>query len=401
MTAARRIQRRALGLALIAAMVGSPPPPAYAEGVLLKDVPPLPEGTALFQSEAKFARRGKFGGYAMRPSKYGLFADPKVHIEGSPEGIQIRYRKSPDPSFCGAYLIVLGDLSQFATMTFWIKGKKGGEAFELGLNDTISNKREDAVLAGSIYRYLPNGITTDWQRVTVPLGDFFGTDLTRVFGMVFNFNEQEEGTFWIDGLEFHREQRVDREEQIKQAGQLLLDDFDHSNLNGLGRKANAYKRLPSICEFSRVENPRVGDRPGRSLRLDYSKQATGWCGYYTLLNQIDGEFFDLASYKEVRFWVRGAQGGETFEVGMADRSWLTIGDSVKAGTVEKYLPGGVTAEWQEVVIPLSDFGKLDWSQMGSFVVNFYKQGKGTLFLDDLRFVRKSDQDLLKEWEDQK
>ena len=60
----------------------------------------------------------------------------------------------------------------------------------------------------------------------------------------------------------------------------------------------------------------------------------------------------------------------------------------------------MTREWQEVVIPLTDFGKLDWSQMGSFVINFYKQGKGTLYVDDLRFIRKSDQDLLQEWEGQ-
>jgi len=245
--------------------------------------------------------------------------------------------------------------------------------------------------------------------VVVPLEDFFGADLTRVYSIVFDFNEEGEGNFWIDGLKFHKEVLVDRAAQITQAGELMLDNFDHSNLNLLGRKANTYKRLPSVCEFSRVISkpvPGTGTVPGteqvnRSLQLDYDKQAVGWCGYYTLLNQIDGEFFDLTPYKEVRFWVRGAKGGEAFEVGMADRSWLTIGDSVKAGMENKFLPKGVTPSWQEVVIPLSDFGKLDWSQMGSFVINFYKQGKGTLFLDNLRFVRKSDKDLLNEWEGQK
>ena len=373
-------------------------PPPRPEGIVLKDVPPLPEGTVLFDAEAKFGRRGRFGGYAMRPSKYGVHYDRKVHLAGSEEGMFFRYRKFPDPSFSGAYLIVLGDLSRFSAISFWIKGAKGGETFEIGVNDTISNKREDAVLAGSIHRYLPQGLTTEWQEVVVPLEDFFGADFSRTYSIVFNFNEEGEGTFWIDRLRFHEQPLVDREAQIVSKEELLLDDFDHSNMNLLGRKANAYKRLPSVCEFSRVEDPRVG-KHGRSLRLDFEKQGTGWCGYYTLLNQIDGAYFDLTPYKEVRFWVSGAKGGETFEIGMADRSWLTIGDSVKAGPVEKYLPHGVTTKWQEVVIPLSDFGKLDWSQMGSFVVNFYKLGKGTLFVDELRFIRKSDQDLLKEWEE--
>lgn len=384
----------------------------FAEPTPLADVPPLPEGTVLFDGEARFAQRGRIGGYAMRPSKYGIYPDRKVHREGSEESIFVRYRKLPYPSFCGTYLIVVGDLSQYATMSFWIKGAAGGEAFEIGMNDVISNKREDAVIVGSIYRYLPGGVTTEWQEVRVPLSDFFGVDLARVYSVVLNFNEEGEGAFWVDGFTFHREVLVYRENQIEMAGQLLLDDFNHSDVNLLGRKANAYKRLPSVCTFSReavspsAPTPGVDqDIPGveaetnRALRLDFEKASTGWCGYYTLLNQIDGAYYDLSGYKEVAFFVRGAQGGELFEIGMADRSWLTIGDSVKAGEITRYLPKGVTTEWQEVVISLSDFGKLDWTQMGSFVINFNRPGEGVIYIDNLRFIRKTEQDLLREWEE--
>jgi len=307
-----------------------------AEGAVpLKEVPPMPEGTVLFDHEARFGDRGQQGGYAMKPSKYGVWVDAKtVRPGGSPQGAScVRYNKVPGPSFTGIYTIILGDLSPYRTMTFWIKGAKGGESFEIGMNDTISNKREDAVMAGSIYRYLPGGITPEWQRVTIPLEDFFGTDLKRVYSIVFNFNEDGKGTFWMEGPFFHPEAMVDREQQVVDKGELLLDNFDHSDLNLMGRKANAFKRLPSTCEFSRVERPRRGDH-GRSLRIDFRKEATGWCGYYTLLNQIDGAYYDLSSFKEVRFWVRGAEGGEPFEVGMADRSWITIGDSVKITDID-------------------------------------------------------------------
>ncbi len=374
--------------------------PVFAEVVALSDVAPLPAGTALFESEQRFADRGRAGGYAMKPSQYGVYYDDHVRREDSEgEAIFIRYRKAPSPSFCGAYVVILGDLSRYAAMTFWIKGAKGDETFELGLNDTISNKREDAVLSGSIHRYLPSGVTTEWQRVQVPLEDFFGADLERVYSLVFNFNEEGEGTFWIEGLSFHTEVLGSREDEMVAQGELLLDDFDHSDLNLLGRKANAYKRLPSVCRFSRVAGPRRGEK-GRSLRLDFDKRATGWCGYYTLLNQIDGGYYDLSPYKKVTFWVKGGRGGESFEIGMADKSWLTIGDSVKAGTIEKYLASGVTTEWQEVVIPLADFGRLDWTQMGSFVINFHRPGSGAIFLEDLRLIRKTQEDLLKEWEEE-
>ena len=121
------------------------------------------------------------------------------------------------------------------------------------------------------------------------------------------------------------------------------------------------------------------------MRLDYKKEGTGWCGYYTLLNEIDGAYYDLSWYDKLTFMVKGEKGGEAFEIGMADRNWLTIGDSVKAGPIEKYLPGGVTTVWQEVTVPLQDFGLLDFSQMGSFVINFYKKQEGVLYVDDLKF----------------
>ncbi|PIQ82996.1 MAG: hypothetical protein COV76_00650 [Candidatus Omnitrophica bacterium CG11_big_fil_rev_8_21_14_0_20_64_10] len=372
-------------------------PAAGDEGVPLAEAPPLPAGTVLFDSEAQFGGRGRVGGFASDPSKYAVYYDQPGHT-GIPDAVAFRYRKVPGPSFSGSYVIIRGDLSGYQTLTFWVKGARGGEAFELGMNDTVSNKREDAVFIGSIYRYLPGGVTQAWQQVRVPLADFYGPDLSRVYTLVFLFNEEGEGRFWVDDIRLHTEPLVDREAPIREAGELWVDDFDHSDVNLLGRKANAYKRLPSVAEFTRVAQPRIGES-GRSLKLSFDKRAAGWCGYYTLFNQIDGAYFDMSPYKAIAFWVRGGKGAESFEIGMADRSWLTIGDSVKAGPIEKYLPKGVTTRWQEVVIPLADFGKLEWGQMGSFTINLHETGRGVVYLENLRLIRKTDEDLLKEWEE--
>ncbi|MBI4313412.1 MAG: hypothetical protein HY594_01205 [Candidatus Omnitrophica bacterium] len=391
---------------------------AFAQGVPLEKVPPLPERTQLFAAERQFGYRGKVGGFALKPCKYGVFPDEKVWFPGKNGELPkhaatyFRYKKVPGIPFVGTYIIVMGDLSGYSTMTFWIKGKKGGETFEIGMNDTISNKREDAVFVGSIYRYLPRGVTPEWQQVVVPLEDFFGPDLSRVYSLVFNYNEEGGGEFWVDQLEFHNALLVDRQAEIKAQGYLLLDNFDHSDLNLLGRKTNAFKRLPSICIHTRVpEAAHYAEADGatssgrshgtgRGLKLDYQKEAGGWCGYYTLLNQIDGDSFDATGYKAVTFMVRGENGGESFEIGMADKNWQTIGDSVKAGSIEKYLPKGVTRQWQEVVIPLADFGKLDFSQMGSWVINFHKSGRGAVHLDDVILVKKTEQEILDEWDDE-
>jgi hypothetical protein len=89
--------------------------------------------------------------------------------------------------------------------------------------------------------------------------------------------------------------------------------------------------------------------------------------------------------------VKGKKGGENFTIGLADKSWVIIGDSLKAGTVNQYLNNGVTTEWQEVVIPLCDFGLLDLTEMGSFVIDFHRKQKGTIWIDDLKFLLKDEQ----------
>jgi len=190
---------------------------------------------------------------------------------------------------------------------------------------------------------------------------------------------------------------VGREFDIENQGYLLLDDFDHSLLNLLGRKTNAYKKLPSVCRHSLTTEEKY--EGAGSLKLDFVKKGSGWCGYYSLLNQVDGKFYDLSMFKSVSFMVKGKDGEEIFEIGMADRNWVIIGDSLKAGPVTKYLPGGVTKVWQEVIIPLEDFGALDFTDMGSFVINFHKVGKGAIYIDNLKFLKKTEEDMLKEWEE--
>ncbi len=430
------MRSRSLSPVAIFLLLAAAAPGATERGDTLTSLPPVAESTVFFDAEVKFGYRGKVGVYAFPPSVAGTFFDERVRCPGVPpawmlkketpvvfppvtitpleellganlirevqgeliqqglevaapgESICVMYDLRPGMTFCGAYIILLADLTNYPCLSFMIKGEKGGETFELGMNDTISNKREDAVVAGSIYRYLPGGITTNWQQVVIPIGDFFGADLSRAYSLVFMCNEPGVGRFWIDDFQFHKALLVDRPAEIRRAGQLVADNFDHSDVNLLGQKCGTYKKLPSACRGSRVETPRWG-RSGRSLRLEYDRKGTGWCGYYTLLNQIDGKFFDLSRYDAVSFMVRGERGGETFELGMADRNWINIGDSLKAGAVSKYLPGGVSTQWQRVSIPLKDFGTLDFSDMGAFVINFFEKGAGAIYIDDLAFHLKA------------
>jgi hypothetical protein len=396
------------------------------------EIPPLPAGTQLADHEKLFAYRGRIGFFRLPPSVMGCYFDSEVNytaeedrIAGEAkekrksaeqyflengieikdkeiwhdnESIKVMYDYKPvGRSFCGAYLMFFGDLSQYGTMTFMIKGENGGEQFQIGMNDAISNKREDAVFIGSINRFVPGGrVTRDWQIVRINMREFFGPDLSKVMSLVFDINEESRGTFWIDDLRLYKDVLYNPIEEVHEKGYLLLDNFDFSYLNLLGRKTNTYKKLPSVCLHSLDDKVFYGDS-GKSLRLDFDKQGTGWSGYYSMLNQVDGEWFDLSEFDKVSFMVKGAKGGENFEIGMADKNWVIIGDSLKGGTIGDYLPGGVTTEWQEVVIPLSNFGLLDLTEMGSFVINFITKHRGTIWIDDLKFYIKQEQEEEPDW----
>lgn len=197
------------------------------------------------------------------------------------------------------------------------------------------------------------------------------------------------------------------------APKLMIDDFEGTEVqNRLSGRTNVFQKAPSKAMISRRDDTIEGRRT-RVLLLRYDKQAEGgpygmggWCGYYTLLKkpshlvapvagaearpeQSEDEYLDGSARKAITFWVRGEQGGESFMVGLADRHWDKIGDSVKSEAIGKYLPAGkVTTQWQKAVVPLDTFF-VDYAKLGSIAISFetdaFPEGKGagTIYVDDL------------------
>lgn len=175
----------------------------------------------------------------------------------------------------------------------------------------------------------------------------------------------------------------------------LIDDFKGEE-NLLGGKSNVYQQEPSRALFSR----KVVERDGKNeavLMIKYDKKNKGgpydnggWCGYYTLL-KTDNAYFDISKYKNLTFWVKGAQGDENFKVGLADRHWEQAGDSIKSDQIGTYLKAGkITTDWQKATIPLNLF-LIDFSEMASLAICFESEcfpdgsGTGAVYIDDIAF----------------
>jgi hypothetical protein len=65
------------------------------------------------------------------------------------------------------------DARAFSTMSFWIRGRVGGERILLKVADEEWERREDAVPIGEVSAFLPSGrVGTEWQQAVVPMDRF-------------------------------------------------------------------------------------------------------------------------------------------------------------------------------------------------------------------------------------
>ncbi|HID60830.1 MAG TPA: PKD domain-containing protein, partial [Hadesarchaea archaeon] len=86
----------------------------------------------------------------------------------------------------------------------------------------------------------------------------------------------------------------------------------------------------------------------KSWEFVYNHASGVWGGVYTTWRH--GGIQDMSAYENLVFWVKGKSGGENFEI--------VVEDNIGAGgkvPITDYVT--VTTGWQEVSIPLSDFGE--------------------------------------------
>ncbi|MFH1779079.1 MAG: sugar-binding protein [Candidatus Omnitrophota bacterium] len=169
---------------------------------------------------------------------------------------------------------------------------------------------------------------------------------------------------------------------------ILIDDFNkgftsglfYERINSLGGYQGTWAKRPSYSLINKSSEDRIGEK-GKALVIEFKKEA-GWCGWYTLLNGLDA-----SRYNTLSFWVKGAEGGEKFDIGIADSEMQELEiDAVYIGSINAFLRKGVTKRWQEVKIPLSRIaGEVNFSSLGSVVFWFKYAGAGKIYVDDMMF----------------
>ena len=167
----------------------------------------------------------------------------------------------------------------------------------------------------------------------------------------------------------------------------MVDDFNQGNQNRLDGYYNKFEKTPSSTIVSPALDIFRGES-GKSLKINAKKGSKGFCGAWIHLFDFRAEtpkFLDVDYYAYLSFWVKGDQGGEKFTVKLADKRWIGLEDSKTIGSIEQFLPGGVTQTWSEVLVPLSAARSLNLNELGGITFDFSYPGEHTIYIDDVAF----------------
>ncbi|MBN1899028.1 MAG: hypothetical protein JW827_09640 [Spirochaetes bacterium] len=177
-----------------------------------------------------------------------------------------------------------------------------------------------------------------------------------------------------------------------------IDDFNH-----LDQSHNLIKN-PDPCPKGTFDGPSATNRPSGyavhdtgALKIGVTENTNGrWFGFYctfdsTVSNNLG---LDCSAYNAITFKIKGSMDGSPSGGGLRV-GVRAVGTAVAAESnqlITKYLPGGVSADWQTIVAPFTDFDDATgWSTtLAVFVITFKdasgQPSNGTIWIDDLKFL---------------
>jgi len=143
---------------------------------------------------------GEFGSWNKDPNDTTQFCEEAIVNGRGGNVLQLSYDvDSQNPAYNGLWMKLQGaDLSNYKKLTLWIKGDELN-----GYPDCIKIELKNQ--KGEKGSYTLSGITSEWQKVEIPLKDFSPSlDLSKITELVFVFSDilcqPKMGTIYIDDI---------------------------------------------------------------------------------------------------------------------------------------------------------------------------------------------------------
>lgn len=307
------------------------------------------------------------------PSAIGLFNSDKFggeieakiyHDNQKNTAMKVRYDVTTADDFAGCYVRLNdADLSEHHALSFWIKGKTGGEGIRVGLKNT--NQEETKVFVGS---FKNGGITQTWQKFSIPLSAFSGVaDFARMDNVSFTFENtfgSTAGEVFIDNIHFEQEQ----------APMMVFNCSDGSKRNIWGAKNRTYNTKKANINAHYDQYGCLICYSG----IVSSRDDEAWAGWTFPLNHVD-----VSEYSQISLRMKRIHGNEKPHVYLDDGknrrfNYVSLDEFFHQGT-----------EWETIKIPLSRFSSqgIDLTRLNSLKLIFeWEQMSGALYVDDIMFT---------------
>lgn len=312
-------------------------------------------------------------GYAMKIDYDMDDSDPYAHA-----GFWTRLADEIDPGL---------DIRMHDVLSFWVKGETGGELFKVSIRgplDTVPSDPQATETKIHINDYLPQGVSTAWQKVSIPIAAFTRLvdvgisvppwdvrDNLKLFAILFEkeIGSADIGVIYIEDIAFERKDIPTT---------LPVDNFDGEipRFGGIWSVQSASGA--TIIHGYDATNPYKGTESYYiDYSIDHSVDPDAYCALVIGLNGLDA-----SSYDTLVFYIRGEVGDEKPNIYLTDRD-----NAAGFVHVEEHTP--VTQTWQMVRIPLSKFEKqgVDLSDLYELSFNFeWEEMIGKIYVDEIAFV---------------
>lgn len=270
-------------------------------------------------------------------------------------------------------------LLQKDALFFKVRGEIGGEEIGIEFRD-CGLGRPPNIPKIKISDYLADGITKEWQQVSIPLAAFARgmnwrcVDQLNILFSAHPWMKSGQGRVFFDDITLA---------PTPHPIPLIIDNFDDCN------KWNA-----QLWEWVSDTNNQASINFRSDTTNRYGSRGCGLSITYTVENNNSGVWLrsaldglDIRDYTHLHFVIRGAVGGEKLHVYLRDKNHN-----------ERYYNEDIiiTEYWQDVFIPLSYFKPaITLANLSELRIAFeWSEMSGTIYLDDFSFMKPQPQSFL-------
>ncbi|MBN1383404.1 MAG: hypothetical protein JW983_00790 [Elusimicrobia bacterium] len=177
------------------------------------------------------------------------------------------------------------------------------------------------------------------------------------------------------------------------AGMLVVADFENGadplTVDPDSNTSSTDVSVVTGTYVAHVDSMSAHGNVGYCLKIVHLNTNTGWfrLEFDDTYANIISTYNESGTYKSLSFWVRGENGGETFEINLRADGGV---ESDWRPHITHFLPGGITTSWQKVVVPVETlvqgYSPTNAQKVDGVIFNFRNLcPAATIYIDDVIF----------------